>query len=48
MHEAGISSDSMIAIIDYTKTRFELNTGDVIRLQIEGVPFKVINYMIRS
>ncbi len=48
MHEVGVSADSMIQILDYTKTRFELNTNDVIRLQMEGVPFKVINHMIQS
>lgn len=48
MHEAGVSAESIIAIIDFTATHFELNTNDVIRLQMEGVSFKVINHMIQS
>ena len=48
MHEVGVSPDSMIQILEFTKTRFELETADVIRLQMEGVPFKVINHMIQS
>lgn len=48
MHEIFISPDSMILIIEYTKSLFTLSTSDVIRLQAEGVPFKVINYMIRT
>ena len=48
MHIAGVSTESMISIIDHTHTRFELTTNDVIRLQMEGVPFRVINHMIKS
>ena len=48
MHEVGVSADSMIQILVYTKTKFELSTSDVIRLQMEGVSFKVINHMIHS
>ena len=48
MHEVGVSPSSMISIIDYTNTRFELTTSDVIRLQMEGVSFRVINHMIQS
>lgn len=48
MHEAGVSAESIIAIIDFTHTSFELNTNDVIRLQMEGVSFKVINHLIHS
>ncbi len=48
MHGVGVSPDSMIQILQFTKTKFELNTNDVIRLQMEGVPYKVINYMIQS
>lgn len=48
MYESGVTPHSMMLIIDYTKTRFELNTNDVIRLQIEGIPFNVINHMIQS
>ena len=48
MQEIGIGPDSMIQIIQHTKSRFSLNTSDVIRLQVEGLPFSVINYMIRT
>ncbi len=48
MQQLGFTSDILIRIINYTGSRFELTTVDVLRLQAEGVPFKVINYMIRS
>ncbi len=48
MHEAGVTAESIIAVIDFTHTKFEINTNDVIRLQMEGISFKVINYMIHS
>lgn len=48
MHVVGISADAMILILEYTNTHLTLTTSDVIRLQIEGVPFKVINHMIRT
>lgn len=48
MHEAGLSPESLVLIIDHTKSRFTLTTSDVIRLQMEGIPFKVINHLIKS
>lgn len=44
----GLSSETMILILDYTSSHFTLSTSDVLKLQTEGVPFKVINHMIRS
>lgn len=48
MQEIGIRAESIIQIIQHTKSRFSLNTSDVIRLQVEGLPFSVINFMIRT
>ena len=47
LQQLGFTSDIMIMIINYTESRFLLSTNDILRLQAEGVPFKVINYMIR-
>ncbi len=44
----GVSSDAIIEILVYTKSQFSLSTSDVIRMQMEGVSHKVINYMIRT
>lgn len=48
MQQLGFTSDMLILIINYTESRFQLSTIDVLRLQAEGVSFKVINYMIRT
>ncbi len=48
LQQLGFTSDILIRIINHTGSRFELTTSDVLRLQAEGVPFKVINYMIRT
>jgi hypothetical protein len=48
MQLLGISPDSMLLIIEHTASQFHLTTSDVIRLQTEGVPFKVINRMIQT
>lgn len=48
MQQLGFTSDILIRIINFTGSRFQLTTVDVLRLQAEGVPFKVINYMIRT
>ena len=48
LQQLGFTSDLLIRIINHTGSHFELTTGDVLRLQAEGVPFKVINYMIRT
>jgi hypothetical protein len=48
MQILGISADSMLLIIEHTASQFHLTTSDVIRLQTEGVPFKVINRMIQT
>ncbi len=44
----GISSNAIIEILVYTNSQFSLSTSDVIRMQMEGVSHKVINYMIRT
>ncbi len=48
MQQLGFTSDILIRIINFTGSRFQLTTVDVLKLQAEGVPFKVINYMIRT
>jgi hypothetical protein len=47
LQHLGFTSDVLIRVINHTNSHFELTTTDVLRLQAEGVPFKVINYMIR-
>ena len=48
LQSLGVSSDAIIEILLYTKSQFSLSTSDVIRMQMEGVSHKVINYMIRT
>ena len=48
LQQLGFTSDIVILIINHTDSHFQLSTVDVLRLQAEGVPFKVINYMIRT
>ena len=48
MQTAGLSAPTMIVIIQNSHTKFNLSTTDIIRLQTEGVPFKVINFMIKT
>ncbi|MBS0585080.1 MAG: hypothetical protein JSR76_02120 [Verrucomicrobia bacterium] len=48
LQSLGVSSDAIIEILIYTKSQFSLSTSDVIRMQMEGVSHKVINYMIRT
>ena len=48
LHEIGISSDNIIHVIKYTSSVYTLSTEDVVNLQLGGVPFEVINYMIES
>ena len=48
LQRLGFTSDIVIMIINYTDSHFQLATADILRLQAEGVPFKVINYMIRT
>lgn len=48
LHIIGLSSETVISIIDYTSSTFHLSTSDVLKLQTEGIPFKVINHMIES
>lgn len=48
MYASGMQPEKIIQIIDRTNSTFSLTTNQVIRLQTEGIPFKVINHMIRS
>ena len=48
LQQLGFTSDIVIMIINHTDSHFQLSTVDILRLQAEGVPFKVINYMIRT
>lgn len=48
MHELGLSAETIIAILEYTKSIFDLTSKDVIRLQLEGVSYQVINFMINT
>jgi hypothetical protein len=48
LFQIGVSSGNIIHIIKYTQTNFILTTDDVVDLQLGGVPFEVINFMIDS
>jgi hypothetical protein len=47
MQRSGIQTDTMIQVLLFTHSKFNLTTTEIIQLQTEGVPFKVINFMIR-
>jgi len=46
LHEAGISDQKIIALIDKTDSHYTLSTSDIHRLENAGVSDKVINYMM--
>ncbi len=48
LNAINISTDTIISIIDHCKSSFTLTISEIIHLQMEGIPFKVINYMIKS
>lgn len=48
LSEIGISSEVLIHLIKYTKSSYMLTTDDVVGMQLGGVPFEVINFMIES
>jgi ABC-type Fe3+-citrate transport system substrate-binding protein len=48
LHEIGIKEDVLIHLIKYTSSNFMLTASDVVTLQLEGVPYSVINFMIES
>lgn len=48
MQHSGIQPDTMIQVLLFTESKFNLTTVEIIQLQSEGVPFKVINFMIRT
>lgn len=47
MQYSGINQDSIIQILIYTNSKFNLTTPEIIKLQNAGVSFKVINFMAR-
>ena len=48
MQHSGIQPDKMIQVLLFTRSKFTLTTAEIIKLQSEGVSFKVINFMIRT
>ncbi|MCH9621190.1 MAG: hypothetical protein S4CHLAM20_06070 [Chlamydiia bacterium] len=48
LHEIGLQSEVLIHIIKYTKSVYMLTTDDIVTMQLGGVPFEVINFMIES
>lgn len=46
LHSSGVSAESTLQILQYTHSHFKLTSTDIIQLQAEGVPYKVINYLI--
>ncbi len=48
LNEIGIKEDVLIHLIKYTSSNFMLTASDVVTLQLEGVPYSVINFMIES
>lgn len=48
LQHSGIESEAMIQLLVMTHSHFQLTTADIIKLQGEGVPFRVINFMIRT
>ena len=47
MYQSGFEINTMIGIIKYTNSQFNLDTKEIIHLQNSGVPFSVINFMIQ-
>ena len=48
MQRSGIQADTIIQLLNITQSRFNLNTTEIIKLQNEGLPFKVISFMSRN
>ena len=48
MSQAGVSPDTIISMIENSKSEFYLTSSEVIKLKNAGVSEKVINYMIES
>lgn len=46
MVKAGMTEEDIMRRIDATQTVFRLSSEDVIRLRNEGVPDRVVNYML--
>jgi outer membrane lipoprotein SlyB len=48
MSQAGVSPDTIISMIDSSKSTFNLTSAEVIKLKNAGVSEKVINHMIET
>ncbi len=48
LHEVGIKEHILIHLIKYTSSNFVLTADDVVTMQLEGVPYSVIQFMIAS
>jgi hypothetical protein len=46
MVKAGVTEEDIMRRIDATQTIFRLSSDDVIRLRNEGVPDRIVNYML--
>ena len=46
MVKAGMTEEDIIRRIDDSRTVFRLSSDDVIRLRNEGVPDRIVNYML--
>jgi len=48
LNEIGLNGEVLIHVIKYTKSVYMLTTEDIVNMQLGGVPFEVINFMIES
>lgn len=48
MQRSGIQPDTIIHLLNITQSRFNLNAAEIIKLQNEGISFKVISFMSRT
>lgn len=48
LHQAGVSDDKIIELIQKTNSRYMLNTYKIDRLKEAGVSDRVINYMLNT
>ena len=46
MVKAGMTDEDIMRRIDDTRTVFRLSSEDVVRLRNEGVPDRIVNYML--
>ena len=48
LHEVGVKEHILIHLIKYTSSNFVLTADEVVTMQLEGVPYSVIQFMIAS